>query len=138
MYLKRRTNTFYIYTSLFVIAGWLWLLWSLGSSGAESGTVCLFKNITGYPCPACGSTTSLRMIAKGDMIGAVWMNPLGYVIGAGLLFLPTWIAIDLITGTNTMYRSMQTFDRKVKQQPWILLLILLPVALNWVWNFVKM
>jgi len=37
---------------------------------------CVFKGLTGLPCPACGSTRSVVHIAHGDILSALAMNPL--------------------------------------------------------------
>jgi hypothetical protein len=37
---------------------------------------CVFKGLTGVPCPTCGSTRSMVHLAHGDVMSAVAMNPL--------------------------------------------------------------
>ncbi len=37
---------------------------------------CVFRTLTGFPCPACGSTRSLVHLAHGDIVHAFVMNPL--------------------------------------------------------------
>jgi len=37
---------------------------------------CVFKGLTGIPCPACGSTRSVVHVAHGDILSAFAMNPL--------------------------------------------------------------
>jgi hypothetical protein len=139
MFLKtNKAKNFYLTAGLFVATGWLWFLWML-NSGANSGpSICFFRNITGLPCPSCGSTTSLKMIAAGDWQQAFFINPLGYIIGIGMLVLPSWMLFDLITQRNSAQQAFLAFDRKVKRRPLILLFILLPVMLNWIWNLIKM
>jgi len=55
------------------------------TSGFSTGpSVCLFRNVTGLPCPFCGSTRSVGHILQGEFSAAVYSNPLGYF---GLAFL---------------------------------------------------
>ena len=55
------------------------------SSGFSTGpSVCLFRNVTGLPCPFCGSTRSVGHILQGEFSAALFSNPLGYF---GLAFL---------------------------------------------------
>lgn len=37
---------------------------------------CVFKGLTGIPCPTCGSTRSVVHLAHGDILSALAMNPL--------------------------------------------------------------
>lgn len=133
-----KTKRFYLYAGLFVISGWLWLLWSLSGSGGYDVSLCIFKNITQYPCPACGSTTALQLLVQGHWAAAFAVNPLGYVAGAGLLVLPVWIIFDVVSGNASLHKAALLLDNKVRQRPWLLILLLLPVILNWIWNIMKM
>ncbi len=38
--------------------------------------VCVFKVVTGFPCPTCGSTRSLVHLSHGRFFDALAMNPL--------------------------------------------------------------
>jgi Flp pilus assembly pilin Flp len=49
---------------------------------------CVFKALTGLPCPTCGSTRSITHLSHGDFSSAFVMNPLMVVaVGAALLSL---------------------------------------------------
>ena len=37
---------------------------------------CVFKGITGVPCPTCGATRSVLLLSQGDIAAAFAMNPL--------------------------------------------------------------
>jgi len=55
-------------------------------------TLCVFKGLTGLPCPTCGSTRVLGRLFALDFAGALAMNPfttLGAVLVAG------WAVADL-------------------------------------------
>ncbi|HVO09959.1 MAG TPA: DUF2752 domain-containing protein [Vicinamibacteria bacterium] len=56
-------------------------------------TLCLFKGMTGLPCPTCGGTRALGRLFAGDLAGAVLMNPLA-ALGALLVF--GWAIADLV------------------------------------------
>lgn len=135
---SKKSLRFYLASVLLAFAGWLWLLWSVYRAEGGNITLCFFRNITGKPCPACGSTAALMQILQADYIGALYTNPLGYIAGIGLILLPLWITKDLITRRPTLQNAVAAFDAAVKERPWLLLLILIPLILNWIWNFMKM
>lgn len=59
-----------------------------------SGSVpCAFAQTTHLPCPGCGSTRAVFALARGDLLGALRMNPLGPLLAilvAVLGFLTTY------------------------------------------------
>ena len=58
------------------------------SSGFSTGpSLCMFRNVTGLPCPFCGSTRSVGNILIGNFNIALQMNPLGYFSLAFLMLL---------------------------------------------------
>lgn len=57
-------------------------------------SICIFHNLTGYPCPSCGLTRSVTAISHLEFATAFHYNPFGFVIypalvmGALLSLLP--------------------------------------------------
>ena len=43
---------------------------------------CLFRGLTGLPCPGCGITTSLLALARGDVQASWSANPAGLGVAA--------------------------------------------------------
>ncbi|MBM3743809.1 MAG: DUF2752 domain-containing protein [Actinobacteria bacterium] len=63
-------------------------LFSFQTSGFQDGPIlCLFRNSTGLPCPFCGTTRSIGSILQGDFGSAVELNPLGFLVIAGAVFM---------------------------------------------------
>jgi hypothetical protein len=50
-------------------AGWLQSILSFAPD-------CVFKGLTGIPCPTCGATRSVVHLSHGDILSAFTMNPL--------------------------------------------------------------
>ena len=46
---------------------------------------CIFRSLTGVPCPSCGTTRAAMAFLDGDLISAFAANPLA--AAAGLLFV---------------------------------------------------
>ena len=42
--------------------------------------LCLFRRLTGYPCPTCGSTRGVLHILQGDIPAAWAFNPLLFTV----------------------------------------------------------
>ena len=53
---------------------------------------CVFKGLTGLPCPTCGSTRALGRLFALDFAGALAMNPL---TTAAAVVLAAWALADL-------------------------------------------
>src|SRR5262245_11327824 len=46
---------------------------------------CTFRTLTGVPCPGCGLTRSLCLVARGDWSASLQIHPLGILIAAAAL-----------------------------------------------------
>src|SRR5262245_55658791 len=55
--------------------------------------VCVFKAVTGWPCPTCGSTRAVGRLLEGDLPGAFAMNPLAVMVALAILL---WGLADLV------------------------------------------
>jgi len=55
--------------------------YALASVTGSAATPCLFKNITGVPCAACGGTRATASLVRADVLGALALNPLVVVLG---------------------------------------------------------
>jgi len=60
--------------------GALWLAAWLRLPGPE----CLFRKLTGWPCPLCGGTRAFRDLARGDWGAALWTSPLACLLALAL------------------------------------------------------
>lgn len=79
--------------ALVVVVAWLGLAGLATLMGRATGTqgpICFFRSLTSHPCPTCGTGRGAVLLAQGDVMGALSMNPLVYgllLLGAGLLFV---------------------------------------------------
>jgi hypothetical protein len=55
--------------------------------------LCVFKLLTGMPCPTCGGTRALYCLARFDLAGAVAMNPLASALA---FCVGLWAVSDLL------------------------------------------
>jgi hypothetical protein len=70
--------------------GWLWL-----HSGVPTPK-CTWHEMTGWPCPGCGSTRSVRHLLDGDWSGAMAMNPLFFLTLVLIVLYDLYAAIVLV------------------------------------------
>ena len=117
-------------------AGLIYLLYQLYYPESNTYSVCIIKNISGFPCPSCGATRAVQLLFKGDFMGSIFMNPFGIIISAILTLLPFWIVIDLILKKETFYTFYNKMECLLKQKKIAIPLIIL-VLLNLIWNINK-
>ena len=108
-----------------------------GDFHAPGVTVCLFKNVTGIPCPSCGTTRSLLLLMAGDLPGVLLTNPLGLLAGFALLAVPVWICTDIVIRKNTLARSFLWTEEKIKTNKRLYIPLVALGLLNWGWNILK-
>ncbi|MFV0378304.1 MAG: DUF2752 domain-containing protein [Mangrovibacterium sp.] len=128
----------YTLLSIVCISGYAWLLIQLSQNGTNTGlpTVCFIKSVTGVPCPSCGSTRSVLELLHGQLKSAFLLNPLGFVLLAGLLIIPLWLLFDLLSQRQSLlqvYLRSEQFIRK----PLPAIIFILLLLINWIWNIVK-
>ena len=129
-----------LYSILFIacLAGYIWLYFSITKKITENKSVeiCFIKHLTNIPCPSCGSTRSIISLTKGDFIGALNINPIGYLVALIMLVAPVWVLADTIMNKNTLFDLFQKIETLLKR-PIIAIPLILLVIINWIWNITK-
>ena len=131
-------NKLYVVLLIACLAGYVWLFYSMTKPQSKGNAVevCLFKHVTNIPCPSCGSTRSVLSITHGDILQALYINPLGIIVALIMLIAPVWIMFDIVAGKKTLsdfYRKTEVFLKKT----WIAIPLILLVIINWIWNITK-
>jgi hypothetical protein len=90
-------------------------------------TFCVFKGLTGLPCPTCGATRALARLFGLDLEGAIAMNPFVTLVA---VVMAGWAVADLVLLPR--HRSL-----KVEVSPplgsWLRAAALVAFFLNWVY-----
>jgi len=134
-----KRNRFYLFFILISFVGYLWLYFNLkGYIGGQENAYgfCIFKEVTGIPCPSCGSTRALGNLIKGNIKEALYWNPLGFLIGLIMLVLPPWLLYDLLLKKQSFmlfYKRIET----ILQLKYVAIPAALLIILNWIWNIKK-
>ena len=136
MFSLTRTTTPVVYryaAVLFLdVAAMLWFILSDIPRGTPHFIVCIFKNLTGYPCPACGTTRGLKFFFHFMPCEAFMMNPIAVLVGTAMVVVLIWSIRDLVVGQPSMFNVAR------KKIPWYLIvLIVIFLIFNEIWNINK-
>ena len=130
-----------LYGFLFALslAGYGWLVWNVieGSRHSLLPSVCLFKEVTGLPCPSCGTTRSLLLLMNGEFRASLMMNPFGFLLAAAVVVIPLWITSDVLRRSDSFYRCYLRTEQLLLRNKPLALCSAAIVALNWCWNIAK-
>jgi Protein of unknown function (DUF2752) len=128
----------YYLVLLFTVAGYAWIAWNYKNlSKSDNGiSVCMFKNITGLPCPSCGTTHSVFYVIQGKPMDAFNCNPLGFIIVIILIIFPLWIISDLILRKNSFHSFYNKSEIFLKKK-WVALPAIIFVLIIWILNIKK-
>lgn len=116
--------------------GWLFFNFYSQSTASSVPTVCIFKQITTLPCPACGTTRSVITIANGEIAEAVMINPLGILAFLLLIISPLWVFKDVVRNESSFYIFYISIE-KIIQKKYVASVFIAAILANWVWNIIK-
>ena len=112
---------------IFIITGGYAFLWFSALTNSEhSYTLCMFKNVTGHPCPGCGMGRASIELFQGHVAESVhfhwWAIPFHIMLIVSLV----WLIRDLLVKSDSYWKFIQ---KPLKS--WILALIFVLVMVNW-------
>ena len=115
-----------------ITVGLLWLVmvavlvWMKPAAGPK--TLCLFRNLTGVPCPTCGSTRAALAAAGGRPLEALGHNPF-VVVAAGLG--AAWLLLRTAFGRAVIL----DLEARSRRAAWAAVVVLF--AVNWGYVIVR-
>lgn len=134
-----KKNGLYAILAIACFFGYLWLgysVWSEKSSTVPGLNACFIKQVTGIPCPSCGTTRSVRLVLKGDLEAAVMMNPMGIIVAILMAVIPLWLLFDVVTGKQTLFINYKKAEEVIRLK-WVAIVLVFLVIINWTWNIYK-
>lgn len=125
----------YILVLFLSVVGYSWIFWNDYEFRRHEMPVnaCLFRTITGIPCPSCGTTHSVLSIVKGEFREAARENPMGFPVTLMLIIFPVWALTDLFTrktSFSAFYHAMENLLRR----KWIAFPAVILLLINWIMN----
>ncbi len=126
---------FYGVLLVMLAASYAWIGYNgiVRAQGAEGISICIVRNVTGVPCPGCGTTRSVMHVLHGDMQDALMSNPLGLLAVAALSVLPLWIAVDLVRGRASLMHAYEMLNQQLARRAVLVVIVVLVICL-WTWN----
>lgn len=134
--MTNKQKKIYIILILALVAGYAWIFLEMSFGIPDGDTVCLFKHVTGIPCPSCGSTRSVMSLAHGNFLESLAINPFGILVALIMVLAPLWISFDFLFKKRTFpdfYNRVELFLRK----PGVAIPLIFLVLINWIWNISK-
>src|SRR6478609_4405557 len=118
------------------LSGFIYLFFNSFYSKHIHFSMCIFKNVTGIPCPSCGTTRAIQLILHGNIIESLYMNPFGIIVISLMIIAPFWILYDVISNKDTFLLSYKKAEEIIRTK-WITIVLISLVLLNWIWNIYK-
>ena len=113
-----------------LISGYFFLYNFIGLLKGQ--TICLFKNATGLPCPACGSTRATLRLLHGDFSNSILINPFGIITNTFIVVSIFWMTRDVIKSKETFIPFLLKDWSKIFK-----IFVFFILLANWIWNIKK-
>jgi hypothetical protein len=91
---------------------------------------CTLPDLTGYPCPTCGLTTSWAWMARGQVVQAVSAHLLGALLYAAAAALLVW------TVAASVMRRSPLGAMRILASFWVWMGVIALVYVSWLCNIV--
>ena len=93
---------------------------------------CLWRSLTGVPCPGCGSTRAVAALLHGRVAEAVWFNPAAVLLCLYAAAVGAALWVDSIAKTSISNRLLHFGIPRPA-----LIAAVAAMLCNWVWNILK-
>lgn len=87
---------------------------------------CVFKELTGYPCPTCGATRCVCALSQFHIRDAFLMNPLIFLLGLGIGLFAIYSAGVYLFGFPQI-----KFEKLKRKQTFLRILAVVAILVNW-------
>jgi hypothetical protein len=96
---------------------------------------CIFKSVTGLPCPGCGLTRASAAVLQRKWELAFYYNPLVFPLAFALCIIGVGLVWDWKTEKRAFASMLARLER---QQPrYIYILFILLLLTHWAWSVYK-
>ena len=131
------SQKFYLLLTLLFCGGGILFLFDTPFSPLGTNTLCLFRNITGVPCPGCGMGRGINHLLHLEFVEAVYINPLSVFVLPAIILTVCWMASDFLLGRETLFKIYLRVDKYFAANKMAKALIAIIILFEWVWNILK-
>ena len=131
-----KPRRFYFLLLSFIMSG-AFIFFLFASFFQPHHTLCIFRNITGLPCPGCGVGRGIQSLLNFDIVGAILMNPFSIVVFISSVILFLWALTDIFSGQESLYLAWNKANTGVLKNKLFLVLLFSAILANWAWNIIK-
>lgn len=122
----------YLLAIISIVGGYLCIYALFHFFDGKDITICLFKQLIGYPCPGCGMGRASNAILNGDLFLSLKYNILGIPFSICICVSLFWLIKDIIKKENFFFEFLK---RDLKNSYKIILLIL--ILTSWIINIIR-
>jgi hypothetical protein len=123
------SKRFYAIAGLMALASWIWTAWAYFHPEGDF-TPCLFRNMTGLPCPSCGSTHAVIALLHGNVAQSLLCHPLGIVIFLTMISGSITLLHDLFASKDLSFKAYILAERLLSK-PSISIPVFVLLLINW-------
>ena len=89
---------------------------------------CKMLELTGWPCPGCGVTTSIALASRGRIVASLLNQPFGLVVAVAMPLCFVWAFVGVVRGRD-LYRELV----RVRLGRWGVMLVAVLIA-SWIYK----
>jgi hypothetical protein len=115
-----------------IVGGYLFLFISNNMIENRIPLGCVFKSITGIPCPGCGMGRATNELFKGNFALSLQYHILAIPFSIFVLMILCWLGFDLYRKKETIFPF---FDKKIRKKYIIFLFML--ILSSWIINIYR-
>lgn len=121
-----------LFILLFIIGGYSVFFWLQNRLTPEEIEFCMFKNITGIPCPGCGMGRGTNALFHGNLMHSFLLHPLAIPFNAAVFAAFLFLIKDVVKNENMVMGFL-------KRKPPVALSVTIALLLLaiWGWNIYR-
>lgn len=131
------SQRFYLLISLLFCGGAVLFLFDTPFSPSGPHTLCLFRNLTGIPCPGCGMGRGIDHLLHLQFGEAIFMNPLCILVFPAIILTVSWMVRDFFSGDESLFRFYLKSDKYFSSHKAAMAVLFIMIAGTWLWNIFK-
>jgi hypothetical protein len=97
----------YLLAIFSIVGGYLALILFDNLHNPAFQTFCLFKWMTGIPCPGCGMGRATLALLQGNVPLSLYYNILCIPFSISILISLVWAGLDITRGKNTFFKFIK-------------------------------